>query len=66
MRREIKILQMLDHPNIVKIYNVVETNNHLNIVMEYLDGINLCNYLNAQPNHHASENNAKIILRALS
>lgn len=33
VRREIKILQTLDHPNIVKILNVVETNNHLNIIM---------------------------------
>lgn len=33
VRREIRILQMLDHPNIVKILDVVETNNHLNIIM---------------------------------
>lgn len=33
IRREIRILQLLTHPNIVKIYDVVETNNHLNIVM---------------------------------
>jgi serine/threonine protein kinase len=45
---------------------VAETNNHLNIVMEYLEGINLGNYLNTQPDHHASENNAKVILRALT
>ena len=31
--------------NIVKIYDVVETNNHLNIVMEHLDGISLGSYL---------------------
>ena len=45
---------MLDHPNVVKIYDVVETNNHLNIVMEYLDGIALNNYLQSQPSHRAS------------
>lgn len=33
VRREIMILQELSHFNIVKIYDVVETNNHLNIVM---------------------------------
>ena len=36
VRREIRILQLLEHPNIVRIYDVVETNHHLNIVMEYL------------------------------
>jgi MAP/microtubule affinity-regulating kinase len=50
VRREIKILQLLHHPNIVKIYDVVETNNHLNIAMEYLSGHSLGTYLKAQPN----------------
>jgi len=44
---------MLSHPNIVKILDVVETNNHLNIIMEYLDGISLNHYLKNQPNHRA-------------
>jgi MAP/microtubule affinity-regulating kinase len=50
VRREIKILQSLDHPNIVKILDVVETNNHLNIIMEYLPGISLGVSLKQQPN----------------
>ena len=54
VRREIKILQILDHPNIVNIHDVVETNNHLNIVMEYLPGISLGNYLKAQANSKIS------------
>jgi MAP/microtubule affinity-regulating kinase len=54
VRREIRILQMLEHPNIVKILDVVETNNHLNIIMEYLDGISLNAYLQTQQNHRAN------------
>ena len=54
VRREIRILQMLDHPNVVKILDVVETNNHLNIIMEYLDGISLSTYIQAQTNHRIS------------
>ena len=57
---------MLDHPNIVKILDVVETNNHLNIIMEYLDGISLNAYLQEQQGHRASEKNAKTIIRALA
>ncbi len=66
VRREIRILQMLDHPNIVKILDVVETNNHLNIIMEYLDGISLNAYLQDQQGHRASEKHAKTIIRALA
>jgi serine/threonine protein kinase len=57
---------MLSHPNVVKILDVVETNNHLNIIMEYLDGISLNNYLKSQPNHRAPENHCKAIIRALT
>lgn len=57
---------MLDHPNVVKIFNVVQTNNHLNIIMEYLDGISLNTYLKSQPNHRASQKNTKAIIRSLA
>jgi serine/threonine protein kinase len=57
---------MLSHPNILKIYDVVETNNHLNIIMEFLDGISLNHYLKGQPNHRAPENHCKNIIRSLA
>ena len=33
VRREVKILQMLNHGNIVKMLDVVESKNHLSIIM---------------------------------
>jgi len=36
--REIKLLAKLKHKNIMKIYDTIETNNHVNIVMEYIGG----------------------------
>jgi len=42
---------MVNHPNIVKIYDVVETNNHVNIIMEYLPGISLGSSLRQNNNH---------------
>lgn len=66
VRREIRILQMLDHPNIVKILDVVETNNHLNIIMEYLDGISLNTFLQSQQIHKANEKSARAIIKGLA
>ena len=66
VRREIRILQMLDPPNIVKILDVVETNNHLNIIMEYLEGISLNTFLQSQQTHKANEKNARAIIKGLA
>lgn len=66
MIREIKILQLLNHPNIVRIHDVVETNNHLNIAMEYLSGLSLGTYLKAQPNGRIPEKTCKKIFKQLS
>lgn len=41
MRNEIDILRNLDHPNIVKAYEVFEKNRHLYVVMELCSGGNL-------------------------
>lgn len=35
---EIKILKMLDHPNIVKIYEYFQDDQNVYIIMEYLKG----------------------------
>ena len=66
IRREIRILQQLSHPNIVKIYDVVETNNHLNIVMEYLPGTSLGSYLKIQPSSKIPEKYCKKIFKQIT
>jgi serine/threonine-protein kinase len=40
-RREAKALAVLDHPAIVRLYDVVATDSHLLLVMEYADGSDL-------------------------
>lgn len=42
------ILQHLEHENIVQLHDVVETNNHLNLIMEYLPGVSLGTYIKNQ------------------
>jgi len=34
VEREIKILSKLNHPNIIKLYNVIEADTHIYLVME--------------------------------
>ncbi|XP_048195698.1 sperm motility kinase 4A-like [Perognathus longimembris pacificus] len=42
---EVEIFKSVDHPNITKLYEVIETEDWLFIVMEYLEGGDLSNYL---------------------
>lgn len=37
----------MDNVNVVKIYDTFETNNHVNIIMEYVGGLSLHGYLKA-------------------
>ena len=47
-RNESKAIAVLSHPNIVKIYDVGYENNMQYIVMEYIDGITLKEYIERQ------------------
>lgn len=38
LRNEIDVLKQCDHPNIVKLYDVIETKGTLYMIMEYVDG----------------------------
>jgi len=45
VRREIKLLQRMNHPHIVKIYEAFETDNHVYLVMDFVGGGSLHSYL---------------------
>ena len=44
--REIHILKMLRHKNIVQLYDTVTSNRHIYLIMEYVDGGDLYEYIN--------------------
>ncbi|XP_042242817.1 MAP/microtubule affinity-regulating kinase 3-like isoform X14 [Homarus americanus] len=43
--REVRIMKILDHPNIVKLFQVIETDKTLYLVMEYASGGEVFDYL---------------------
>ena len=45
LEREIKILKILRHNNIVHLYNVIQTSSTIYLVMEYVDGKELFEYI---------------------
>ena len=56
LKREIDILKLLRHNNIVHLYNVIETETDLYLIMEYIKGIELFDYINKY--HYLSESEA--------
>ncbi|CAO3628104.1 unnamed protein product [Cunninghamella blakesleeana] len=62
--REIHLMEILNHPNIVKLYETFETADSLFIVMEYVHGYNLDEYLH-QKGGSLTEQEARHFFRQL-
>jgi len=45
LQKEIEILKICQHPNIIRFYDVFENSEYISIVMEYLKGGDLFTYL---------------------
>lgn len=45
-RKEAEKLATMNHPNIVKVFDFIETNNTFYYVMEYIDGVDINHYMN--------------------
>lgn len=63
--REISLMEVLDHPNIVRLYETYETTDSLYLVMEYVDGFNLDEYLQ-QKGGRLPEKEARDIFRQMA
>ena len=61
IKREIDIHRTVDHPNIAKLYSVHETENHIILKLEYVEGQELYH----RCYRHVKESDAKIFMRQL-
>ncbi|CAG7924475.1 unnamed protein product [Penicillium olsonii] len=61
--REISILRELAHPNIVRLHEMVETDRHIGIIMEYASGGELFDYI--LNNRYLKDNSARRLFAQL-
>jgi serine kinase len=62
--REIEILQALSHPNIVQVFQIIETEKKAFIMLELAENGDLLDYINAR--RYLNESEARFILRQMS
>ncbi|KAJ2158021.1 hypothetical protein GGF46_004073, partial [Coemansia sp. RSA 552] len=63
IEREIKLLSLLHHPNIVRIYDVIQHSKFLMIVMEYASGGELLHHIHNRGRLHETE--ARVLFRQI-
>lgn len=63
VRREIKLMNRISHPNIAKLYEAIETKSQVILVLEYVPGGSTHGFLKSKPNRRMAEQDAKKIYR---
>ena len=61
VKNEINILKQIDNENVMKLYEVIDTQSNLYLVLEYINGINLLEIIKNEKNHFIKESRAKKI-----
>lgn len=55
VQKEINILAKLDHPNIMSLYEVIDTRTNVSLVMELCNGKSLYHYIKKKPGQKLPE-----------
>ncbi len=58
-------MKRINHPNIAKLFDVIETETQVVLVMEYISGGSTHGYLKSKPNRRIDENSARKIFSQL-
>ena len=51
-QNEVELMKSLSHPNIVRLYDITQTRNHVYMIMEYCNGGDLSNYIQRRSNKY--------------
>lgn len=65
LREEISIMSQLDHPNIIRLVEVYESDTEIYLVQELADGGELFDKLDEQPDYHYSESQCANLVRQM-
>lgn len=63
VQREIEILTMLKHQNIVKLFEIIDTGRQLHLVLEHVGGSSLHSYLKRRSNRRLEEIEARRVFK---
>ena len=55
IQQEIKLMERLDHPLVIRLFETVESSRRIHLVMEYLGTSNLCTHVKAKRKLHEDE-----------
>ena len=58
--KEIEILKSISHPHIIKLYDVIEDDRHIHLVMEYVSGGSLQQHLRIKSKKFSEEESKKL------
>ena len=59
IKNEISTLKQLNHENIMKLYEVIDTKKNIYLILEYINGISLMEYIKNKPQKRIEENKCK-------
>jgi MAP/microtubule affinity-regulating kinase len=65
LHKEIQTLSQMDHPNIMALFEVIDTRMNVNLVMEMCNGKSLYHYIKKKENMRLPEELCRIIFRQL-
>lgn len=65
MRREIRLMKRISHVHIAMLYEAIETEDQVILVLEYIPGGSTHGFLKSKPNRRMSEDDARGIYRQL-
>lgn len=63
VKREIKLMEKMNHCHIIQLFEIIDTQKYVILIMEYIGGGSLHGYLKSKPNRRLEEYDAKRIIK---